>query len=372
MKYTLCITQQCNLACKYCYIGKRDARMPMKVAAKIIDFAIENTPADERIEIGFFGGEPLLEFDLIGEITGDIVNRREYDPNRFELSIVSNGTIFNDRIADFINTNDINFGISCDGPASVQNRFRRFKNGRESSVAIERNILMAVESLSCFQVNAVYHPDTFEYLPDVIDYFSDLGIRHIYLNPDISARWTADHLKKLQTIYDRVAGKYIDYYLQGQPHFISLIDYKISVIIRGGFKVQERCRMGRGEYAFTPEGRIYPCERLIGDGLNGDHCIGNIDDGIEIGKLLCNTVKGDDINDECITCGLKDYCVNWCGCSNFMASGYYNRVNPFLCVSEQATIKAAFSAFQTLEKKLGPTFAEHLNGYPFANCRSDK
>lgn len=367
MKYVLCITQRCNLACNYCYIGKKNARMPLSVAKKIIDFMFSNTPLEERIEIAFFGGEPLLEFDLITKITEMIENHPVFSKERVDLSIVTNGTIFTNEIADFVNKHNMVFGISCDGHSVVQNKFRRFADGKPSSDIVKNTIKLAIKSLPCVLVNSVHNPITFKYLPQVLDYFSSLGLRRIYLNPDYSAIWTKPDIKTLPEVYGWIGEKYINYYIQGTPRYISLIDNKIAVILRGGYKTDERCRMGSGEFAFAPNGNVYPCERLIENGDENSHFIGNVNTGIELSNLSCNNASGGSINKECMTCGIKEYCMNWCGCSNFMSTGYYNRVGAFLCASEKSAVQTAFNVFQILEKKLGPTFAEHLAGSPDIN-----
>jgi uncharacterized protein len=157
------------------------------------------------------------------------------------------------------------------------------------------------------------------------------------------------------------------YFLRNDPHFISLIDGKIAVILKGGYKPNDRCRMGKGEFAFTPEGRIYPCERLVGPGTGRDHCMGHIDEGPEVEALSCLKAPGEDLNAECIDCGLRDYCMNWCGCSNYFATGYYNRVNAFTCASEKATIETAFDVIQRLHGHFGPAFLNHFVGQPISN-----
>jgi uncharacterized protein len=194
-----------------------------------------------------------------------------------------------------------------------------------------------------------------------------MGLKRIYLNPDYSSNWTQADIETLSRVYDRVGEKYITYYIQENPHYISTIDNKITTILRGGYRLSERCRMGRGEYAFAPNGNIYPCERLIDNGKKNSHCIGNINTGIDLSKLSCNKASNGIINKECITCGIKEYCMNWCGCSNFMSTGFYNRVGRFICASEKSAVKTAFHVFQTLEKKLGPTFIDHLAGSPIIN-----
>lgn len=367
-KYTILITQQCNLTCKYCYIAKKQAVMSHSIAEKVVNFIFEHASSDEKINIGFFGGEPLLEFELIKDITDLIIKHPCFNKKFVELKIVTNGTIFSNEIADFIIKHGIGLVISCDGPPIVQNALRLFKNGHNTSDIIKDNIDKAIEAFSNVPVNAVYHPITFRKLPQSIEYFSSLGIRQIYLNPDYSAPWSKEDIASLPEVYGSIAEKYINYYMQETPHFISLIDSKIAVILRGGYATGERCQMGKREFAFTPDGNIYLCERLIGEDQD-KHCIGNINSGLNLGQLSCHTALDQSINTECLSCGINEYCMNWCGCSNYFSSGFYNRVNSFLCASERAAIRTSFDVFQKLEKLRSGTFMDHLGGLPIANSR---
>ena len=361
MKYTLFVTQQCNQACEYCYVGKTKARMSLALAGKIIHFAFENTPPEEDIYFGFFGGEPLLEFPLLKRIVDSIRAHPSYSPQRVKLSVVSNGTIFSLEIARFFRRHNVAFTVSCDGPPAVHDRFRRFPDGTGSSKLVEDTIRRALDALVYIPVNAVYRPETIDALPATVDYLSSLGVRQIYLNPDFSAAWTEADIERIPDIYRALGDRYMAFYLEGRPHFISLIDSKITVILRGGYHPLERCRMGKGEFAFTPAGGIYPCERLAGEDAS-THRIGVINGGVKIGPLCSHLVPGPQVNAPCLACGLREYCMNWCGCSNYFMSGAYNRVGPFLCASERAAIQVAFDAFRTLESKLGPTFIDHLGG----------
>ncbi|MBP9211074.1 MAG: radical SAM protein [Saprospiraceae bacterium] len=362
MKFTIFVTQQCNLRCTYCYIDKKPETMSLDVAHKVVEFIYKKSIlTNEEVNIGFFGGEPLLRFNLVKKITQFIKNHPLYCPDRVNITIVSNGTIFTDEIATFINENEIGFGISCDGPPSVQDLYRVTLSGNGSSEIVEKNIKRAKKSLSRIMVNAVYTPETLYKLAVTVEYLTSIGVRHIYLNPDFSAKWRLEHVKMLPEIYEEIGSLYMKYYLEERPHFISLIDSKIAVILREGYGKLERCRMGQAEFAFTTQGDIYPCERLVGDGKN-DHCIGNVFDGLTQQVSLCHKAEGAEMNAECTHCGIKDYCMNWCGCSNYMSSGSYNRVGPFLCASEIASINTAYMVFEKLERQLGPTFYEHING----------
>ncbi len=367
MKYTLCITQKCNLACSYCYIGKRNESMSLETAKSIVDFIFNNTPKGEKIDIGFFGGEPFTEFELIKTITGLVKNHSSYQDYNVQFDIVSNGTFFSKDIVDFIKENNVGFCISCDGPDFLQDMHRRYADGTTCSKLVESNIRNFTQSLPVMLVNAVYTPDSYVYLPVVVEYFISLGVRQIYLNPDFSAKWSVKDTENLYNIYEKVSSIFMRQYIDNDPVFISLIDGKITVILRGGYKPEERCHMGRKEFAFTPEGNIYPCERLIGSGTGDMHCIGNIKTGVDIDKMKCSKFTQKSINNECITCGLKDYCMNNCGCSNYFSTGGYNSVGAFLCSSEKAALQVSLNAFKELENKLGPSFVEHLAGLPSLN-----
>jgi len=362
MKFTFFVTQRCNLACDYCYIRKRAARMGEGVAKKAVDFAFGQASETEELDFGFFGGEPLLEFGILQGLTHLVERHPLFSARRVTLSVVTNGTVFSPQIANFLLDHNINLCVSCDGPPSVHDLHRRFPSGRGSSVRVEATIRKAIALGVPPLVNAVYAPNTVRFLPETVEYFSSLGLRRIYLNPDFSAAWTKEDIRPLREAYASVGTFYRERYREGDRHFISLIDGKIAVILRGGYKPMERCRMGSGEFAFTPEGRIYPCERLVGDGIAEDHCIGDLDVGVSFEKLCSHKKEGAEINPPCLSCGLRDFCMNWCGCSNYFGSGYYNRVSPFLCASEQISIETAFEVLQSLEKELGPSFYDHLDG----------
>ncbi len=363
MKFTICVTLRCNLRCSYCYVGKSDATMAPEVARAVVDWIFRRSAGSaEPVHIGLFGGEPLLAMPAVETIVGLIEAHPGFDARRVTLSLVSNGTIFGDETAAFVREHGIRFCMSCDGPPEVQDRFRRFADGGPSSALVARTARAALAAFGTVPVNAVYRPETLRRLPAVVAYLSALGFRQIYLNPDFSAPWTESDASAVAGVYEEVARQYVGYYLSGRPHFISLFDSKIAVLLRGGYLPTERCRMGRAEFAFTPDGGIYPCERLIGCGRDRTHRLGDVFTGVT--ARSCQATRERRPQEECRTCGLSDYCMHWCGCSNYFSTGDYNRVGPFLCASERAAIETAARAFEELETKLGSTFIAHLAGSP--------
>lgn len=365
-KHTLVITQKCNLRCRNCYIEKASRDMPLATARRAIDFSFAHTEADETVDIGFFGGEPLLSLPRLRAITKAIKEHPGYRRERVVLSVITNGTIWSEATADFLEEQEIHLCVSCDGPPEVQDAARRFRGGKPTSAVVEANLRAAVDRFPDLRVNAVFGPETFRRLPQTVDYFAGLGIRHIYLNPDFSAPWSAAEIDDLPAIYNELGDRHLRYRRAQSPIYLSPIDSKIAVILRGGFQTGETCRMGSAEFAYAPGGWIYPCERLLGAGDGGSHCIGHLDTGLWPSKCACGGERKG--NSECLACGIADYCMRWCGCSNYFGTGQYDRVSPFLCASEQAAIRAAFDVLQRAHLEPELAFYEHMSGRPHVDC----
>ena len=372
-KFTLCLTHQCNLRCAYCYVDKRAGRMSIDVAEKIIKSIFASSASDEEIDIGFFGGEPLLEFDLLTKIVGLIERYPGFDRNTITLSVVTNGTVFSEDIAAYLGEHGIVLCVSCDGTPHVQDRFRKYRNGRVSSAKVLKTIEIALKRLPLVLVNSVYRPETLDDLPASVEFLSKLGVRQIYLNPDVTASWREEDAAKLSGTYGSIGDFYVRAHLENDPHFISLIDSKIAVMLRGGYQRSERCQMGSREIAFSAEGSIYPCERLIGDGRGGAHCIGNIQDGLtpqKEGRFCTDPAAAADT--VCCRCSIREYCMNWCGCSNFLSTGRYDQMSPFLCASERAAVETALRVYAQLEPIRPGIFSDHLAGKPSMLSRVER
>jgi len=365
VKYTIFVTRECNLNCRYCYLDKEPGTtMSLATADRVVDFIYHHASPDERISIGFFGGEPLLEPVLLGDIATIIEDHPDFDPFRVEMAVVSNGTCLTEEVEDLLACHQISYFVSCDGAPHVHDANRRFVDGSGSSIVVERNLRRAIARLPRVAVNAVIHPKTLRHLPHTVEYFMGLGLREIHLSPDLSARWTKNDLTVLPSVVTTIGDLYSDAFRAMDPVFIDIVDSKIAVMLRGGFQPAERCRMGTGELAFTPSGRIYGCERLVGNDTGGDHCIGNLDSGIDLSALSCRQAPGAEINEECASCAIRDLCMNWCGCSNYFATGFYNRVNAFQCEFERTTIAVALEVFNDLQLEFGTVFVDHLAGRP--------
>lgn len=372
MKATLFLTTSCNLRCDYCYIPKQNISMTNTTLAKVVDFVFRTAEPYDRIDFGLFGGEPLLNWPLAQQAVALVEERTESSQHALRISLVTNGTLLNDEILRYLRSHHIILQVSCDGVPHVQDLHRRYFDGRGSSDIVAANLSAALKALPAVLVNMVYGPDTHAYLPESITYLASLGLRQLILNPDYSAEWRTEDIAALKATYERIAELYLEYYNINSPLFISLIDEKIAVILRGGYGASERCRMGYGELAFSPQGYIFPCERLVGDGGPNKHCIGHIDQPDQLDHGRCRAEGITCKNSECRSCGVVDYCMNWCGCSNFFASGDYFRASHFICESERLAIEAAYKVLTQMEDSCQLAFINHYAGLPMINSSLNK
>ena len=364
MKVTLSLTHQCNLACRYCYAGSTKKRdMSPETAQKCVDFALETLPAEKSLSLGLFGGEPLLRFELVREITKYAYRKAEEFKKSVIISITTNGTLVTPEVIDFAADQSVQLCLSIDGPADLHDRNRIYRDGRGSFSDVISGLEMALKRLNSLQVNAVFGPETILDLPRCLKFLADFGIPVIHFSPDIMATWPNDLCPKVRDAFTQVAEHYIGYYKQGQEIAINLLDSKMLLFIKGGYDVADKCAMGDGEWGIAPSGNIYPCERFIGEDENSLFCLGNIHTGINLERRCALRLKRGNHNPECLKCNLRRYCMNWCGCTNYFMSGQTDMAAPMLCTLEQATIKAARYVFSSLVNAGNELFTDHLYGY---------
>jgi uncharacterized protein len=344
--------------------------MDIETAKKIIDFAITKTPPDQKLQFGFFGGEPLLCFQNMVTITEYLKKAAQTAGIPFQLSITTNGTILTEPILNFLKREKVNLCVSIDGHESVHNLNRIFSNGKGSHALVAKNLQTFVEQLDFVQVNAVFGPDTIKWLPELLPYFIEIGVQIIHLNPNITTTWSEESKSCLSEMFMQVANDYIQYYESGYPLTVNLIDSKVILFLKGGYSFEDRCGMGETEWGFAPSGNIYPCERFIGEDRESPHCIGNIHQGLNTARHCAILKQRGNRNETCQTCPLRNFCMNWCGCTNYYMTGHTDLASSMLCVSERATILAAKHVFLSLKEN--DLFIDHLMAYVHGGRHSNK
>lgn len=361
MKATLSLTHNCNLRCKYCYAGRAvKTDMSFDTARKIVDFVTDAAVPARQAQFSFFGGEPLLRFDLIKETTAYIRHKEQESGIRAVISLTSNGTLLAEPMLDFFSKERVNLCISMDGPEQSHNLNRIYKDGRGSFAAVAKKLRMALDKLENVQVNAVYGPETLDSMADTVAFFTAQRVPFIHLNPNIRAVWTAEDLAKLPQVCMSIAEHYIQCYQRGQEISVNMMESKLALFLKNGYAPEDRCGMGKTEWGFAPSGKIYPCERLIGEDDDSALCLGDIHTGFDPARRCDMLARKGNRNEECRTCNMSKYCMNWCGCTNHHMTGDTELAGPMLCALERASVKAAEHVFITLSQSGNELFIDHL------------
>jgi uncharacterized protein len=219
------------------------------------------------------------------------------------------------------------------------------------------------------QVNAVYGPETLDALAETFQFFVDLGIRSIHLNPDIRAKWSQADIDRLPGAYKGVAESYVRAFETGQEVSLNMIDGKIIVFIKGGYEARDRCGMGESEWAVAPSGNIYPCERFVGEDSDQRLTLGSVFSGWDMQRrcLLCREKLTTSAT--CRRCSYRPYCMNWCGCTNYFLTGVAGLPGPLICASERAAIEASEHVFTTLGDTENELFLNHFMRYAHGSCQ---
>jgi uncharacterized protein len=332
------VTHACNLRCTYCYAGAKSARaMPDDVATKAIDRALASVEQGGVLELGFFGGEPLLEAALISRLLGYARERARARRVKLSAGLTTNGTVWTADAWSVMSRPDVDLAVSHDGLPEVHNRHRRHADGAGSSARVIATMRRLCAIGKEFRVVMVVRPDNVPLLSAGVLFLRALGVRCIEPSLDLWARWTPDDVRQLEGAVGRCARIWRD----GLPEFsVSWFDQKAAHLARVPMADTARCGFGEGEVAVAPSGRLYPCERLIGADEDGNlmRLPGHVFDSDDFLQLdappPCRSV-------ECAGCAVRAMCNTDCRCSNYVRTGDATRPDGLLCALNRACLREA-------------------------------
>jgi uncharacterized protein len=356
---TLCLTHDCNLRCTYCYGGRKQARaMSAEVARLAIDRCLARV--SQRMHLVFFGGEPLLRWQDLMAFTGYARQRAIAISVEVRPTVTTNGTQLDDERVAWLAAERFLVAVSCDGARAAHDRNRRDAAGGstyDTTTAAIRRCLAAGLRL---RVVMVLDPSNVEWLPESVSALVALGARELVVNVNWAADWAPDSVRaQCQAAYARVADLYVEAYRQKQPFWLSLLDGKIASHIKGGYLPGDRCDHGQRNLVVAASGRLYPCDRLVGEDGDGALAIGDVWTGPDekrIGRLVSQVTSPA----ECGECALANRCRNRCACANLAMTGAIDVPSETLCFHEQLAIRAADHAAQCLFAERNPLFlAQH-------------
>ena len=343
------IAHDCNLACRYCfaeegeYHGRR-AIMSYDVGKKALDFLVANSGNRTNLEVDFFGGEPLMNWEVVKQLVAYGRSLEEEHHKKFRFTITTNGVLLNDEILEFVNKEMGNMVLSIDGRKEVHDRMRPHRGGQGSYDEIVPKFKKAAESRGQmnYYVRGTYTHYNTDFAKDVL-HLADLGFKQISVEPVVAPE-TEDYaireedLPQLLAQYDELAEEMIKRRKEGNGFncFHFMID------LEGGPCVAKRlsgCGSGTEYLAVTPWGDLYPCHQFVG---NEDFLMGNVDEGVLRTDIRdefkqCNVYA----KEKCKDCFAKFYCSGGCAANSYNFTGNVNGSYDIGCELQRKRIECA-------------------------------
>ena len=323
------IAHTCNLNCSYCfasqgkYHGER-AVMSYEVGKRALDFLIENSGTRRNLEVDFFGGEPLLNFDVVKQLVAYARSIEKEKGKNFRFTLTTNGVLIDDDVIEFSNREMSNVVLSLDGRKEIHDRFRvdYLGNGSFDKIVPKFQKLVEARGGANYYMRGTFTHANPDFLED-IKVMLDLGFNELSMEPVVCAdgdpaELTTEDIEIVKEQYEKLAELMLQRRREGRPFTF----YHYMIDLKGGPCIYKRisgCGSGTEYMAVTPWGDLYPCHQFVGD---EKYRLGSIYEGVtntEIQKEFasCNVyAKG-----ECRDCWAKLYCSGGCAANAYHATG---------------------------------------------------
>ncbi len=351
------IAHDCNLACRYCfaeegeYHGRR-AIMSYEVGKKALDFLIANSGKRRHLEVDFFGGEPLLNWDVVKRLVEYGRSQEEKHDKKFRFTLTTNGVLLNDEIMEFCNREMSNVVLSLDGRKEVNDRMRPFRNGSGSYDLIVPKFQKFAESRGekDYFVRGTFTHENLDFSKDVL-HFADLGFQKMSVEPVVAEPQEPyaikeEDLPQILEEYDKLAAEYVKRHKEGKgfTFFHFMIDLKQGPCVA---KRLSGCGSGTEYLAVTPWGDLYPCHQFVG---KEEFLLGNVDTGVTNTALrdefkLCNVYA----KEKCRNCFARFYCSGGCAANSYNFHGSITDAYDIGCEMQKKRIECAVMIKAALE-----------------------
>ena len=343
------IAHDCNLACRYCFAEEgeyygRKALMSYEVGKAALDFLIAESGNRRNLEVDFFGGEPLLNFEVVKKLVAYGREQEKLHNKNFRFTLTTNGVLLNDEIMEFANREMANVVLSIDGRKEVNDRMRPFRKGAGSYDLIVPKFQKFAESRNQekYYVRGTFTHNNLDFSEDVL-HLADLGFQQISVEPVVakpteSYALKEEDLPKLFEEYDKLAVEMIKRRKENRGfHF-----FHFMIDLEGGPCVAKRlsgCGSGTEYLAVTPWGDLYPCHQFVG---NEEFLMGNVTEGIKSKELQeefkhCNVYA----KEKCRNCFAKFYCSGGCAANSWNFHGSITDAYDIGCELQKKRIECA-------------------------------
>ena len=333
------VAHTCNLTCDYCfasqgkYQGER-ALMSFEVGKAALDFLVENSGARRNLEVDFFGGEPLMDWDVVKQLVAYARSIEKEKNKNFRFTLTTNGLLIDDDVIEFANKEMHNVVLSLDGRKEIHDRLRRTVGGQGSYDVIVPKFQKLVKSRNNqgYYVRGTYTHGNVDFTKDIF-HMADLGFTELSMEPVVCVpeepyALTEEDLPVLFEQYEILAKDMLRREAEGKP--ITFYHYMID--LTGGPCVYKRvtgCGSGTEYLAVTPWGDLYPCHQFVGDPayLLGDVWKGVTNTAVQDKFRHCSAYA----RKECKDCWAKLYCSGGCAANAYHATGDIAGVYEYGC-----------------------------------------
>lgn len=345
------VAHTCNLNCEYCfaaqgkYHGER-AIMSFEVGKRALDFLVENSGTRHNLEVDFFGGEPLMNFDVVKKLVAYARSIEESCGKHFRFTLTTNGMLIDDDVIEFANAEMDNVVLSLDGRKAVNDNFRKTVGGVGSFDIIVPKFQKLVQARGdkSYYIRGTFthlNPDFTEDIKTMLDLgFDELSMEPVVCPPTDPYALTEDDKAILFEQYEKLTDMMIERKKQGKPFTF----YHYMLDLEGGPCIYKRisgCGSGTEYLAVTPTGELYPCHQFVG---NKDYLMGDIWQGVTRTDIRdkfkrCNAYS----RKECADCWARLYCSGGCSANAYNATGDVNGVYAYGCDLFKKRIECAIT-----------------------------
>lgn len=339
------IAHDCNLACKYCFAGKgkykgKNLLMSFETGKKALDFLISNSETRKYLEVDFFGGEPLMNFEVVKQLVAYGRQQEKIHNKKFRFTLTTNGVLLDDEAIEFANREMNNVVLSLDGRKEVNDRMRG--KGTYDLIVPKFKKFAEIRGDKEYYIRGTYTHFNTDFASDIL-HMADSGFDQLSMEPVVSSpteeyALTEDDLPTLLSEYDRLAAEMAKRSQRGEGFTF----YHFMIDLEGGPCIIKRvsgCGVGTEYLACTPTGDLYPCHQFVGE---TDFLLGNVYDGIN-NKVLVEEFKKCNVysRPECEKCFAKFYCSGGCAANAYHCSGNINGIYEIGCQLHRKRIECA-------------------------------
>lgn len=344
------VAHDCNMTCKYCF-GDKGAfegvrsLLSFETGKKAIDFLLDHSGSRRNLEIDFFGGEPLMNFEVVKQLVAYGREAEKAYGKNIRFTITTNGLLLDDEKIDYINANMDNVILSIDGRPEVNDNMRRTVNDKGTYDIITKNYKNFVgKRKGTYYVRGTFTRENLDFSEDVKhlaeEGFKNISIEPVVTDPSLSYALQDEDQDSILKEYEKLTDLYLEYAKQGKRFEF----FHFNVDLNQGPCVVKRvsgCGAGTEYVAVSPEGDIYPCHQFVG---NQDFRLGNLSDEKFENKLYDEFNKAHIYNKEkCKECWAKFYCSGGCHANAYHMNHDIRQPYELGCELEKKRIECAIA-----------------------------